>query len=67
MVQFALFLRWLYRPIRNEEMTRAFVEDMATNHLPQVYRLLEQLCEEKEIGTTPSPSIRWIDLNGPRD
>lgn len=56
LVQFALFLRWLYRRIRNEEMTRAFVEDMATKRLPQVYRLLEQLCEEKEIRTTPSPS-----------
>jgi hypothetical protein len=49
LVQFALFLRWLYRRIRNEEMTRAFVEDMATNHLPQVYRLLEQMCEERKL------------------
>jgi hypothetical protein len=34
-VQFMLFLRWLYRRIRNHEMTRTFVEDMATSHLPQ--------------------------------
>jgi hypothetical protein len=66
LVQFVLFLRWLYRRIRNDEMTRAFVEDMATNHLPHVYRLLEQLCDEKGIEVAPSPPIRWIDLNGPR-
>lgn len=66
LVQFFLFLRWLYRRIRNDEMTRVFVEDMATNHLPHVYALLEKLCDEKGIATAPSPPIHWIDLNGPR-
>lgn len=66
LVQFFLFLRWLYRRIRNDEMTRTFVEDMATSHLPHVYRLLEKLCDEKGIETPASPQIRWIDLNGPR-
>lgn len=36
LLQFILFLRWLYRRIRNDEITRAFVEDMATNHLPHI-------------------------------
>ena len=66
LVQFFLFLRWLYRRIRNDEMTRTFVEDMATNHLPHIYALLESLCDEKGIETPPRPPIRWIDLNGPR-
>lgn len=66
LVQFFLFLRWLYRRIRNDEITRAFVEDMATNHLPHIYPFLEKLCDEKGIETAPSPPIRWIDLNGPR-
>lgn len=66
LVQFFLFLRWLYRRIRNDEMTRTFVEDMATSHLPHIYRLLERLCDEKGIETPASPQIRWIDLNGPR-
>src|SRR5271168_887780 len=64
-VQFVLFVRWLYRRIRNDEMTRAFVEDMATNHLPHIYRLLEKLCDEKGIETPPEPHIRWVNLNGP--
>lgn len=47
-------------------LTRTFVEDMATNHLPHIYSLLEKLCDEKGTETAPSPQIRWIDLNGPR-
>jgi hypothetical protein len=65
LVQFVLFLRWLYRRIRNDEMTRTFVEDMATSHLPHIYKLLEKLCDEKGIETPPEPPIRWVDLNGP--
>jgi hypothetical protein len=70
LVQFVLFLRWLYRRIRNEELTRAFVHDMATNHLPHIYERLEKLCEQQGIERTPLPPIRWVDLNGrdqPRD
>jgi hypothetical protein len=62
--QFILFLRWLYRRIRNEEMTRAFVADMAANHLPHIYDLLSRLCDQQGIERPPSPPIRWIDLNG---
>lgn len=65
-VQLVLFLRWLYRRIRNDELTRAFVEDMARNHLPHIYELLERLCAEQGIRGTPRPHIRWVDLNSPR-
>jgi hypothetical protein len=66
LVQLILFLRWLYRRIRNDELTRAFVEDMATHHLPHIYALLELLCEQQGIDRTPLPPIRWVDLNGRR-
>jgi len=62
LVQFILFLRWLYRRIRNDELTRAFVEDMAVNHLPHIYELLLKLCEQQGIERAPPPPIRWIDL-----
>lgn len=62
-VQLALFLRWLYRRIRNDEIMRAFVHDMATNHLPHIYERLERLCEQQGIERSPRPPIRWIDLN----
>ena len=62
-VQSILFVRWLYRHIRSEELTRAFVHDMAANHLPHIYELLEMLCDEQGIKRNPLPPIRWIDLN----
>jgi hypothetical protein len=63
-VQLALFVRWLYRRVRNDELTRAFVHDMATNHLPHIYERLEKLCEQQGIESAPLPPIRWVDLNG---
>lgn len=62
LVQLALFLRWLYRRIRNDELNRAFVHDMATNHLPHIYELLLKLCEKQGIKAHPTPPVRWIDL-----
>jgi hypothetical protein len=32
LVQLLMFIRWIYRRIRNDEMMRAFVEDMAKIH-----------------------------------
>jgi hypothetical protein len=63
LVQFLLFLRWLYRRVRDDELTRMFVQDMATNHLPHIYVLLEKLCERQGIDRSQIPPIRWIDLN----
>ena len=56
-------LRWLYRRIRNDELTREFVEDMATNHLPHIYDLLLKLCARQGIENEAPPPIRWIDLD----
>ena len=63
LAQLALFLRWLYRRIRNDELNRAFVHDMATNHLPHIYEILRKIADRQGIAHTPPP-IRWIDLNG---
>ncbi|HXQ25923.1 MAG TPA: hypothetical protein VN822_05915 [Candidatus Acidoferrales bacterium] len=68
LAQLVVCLRWVYRRIRNDELTRAFVHDMATNHLPHIYERLEKLCQEQGIDRTPLPPIRWLDLNNrPRD
>jgi hypothetical protein len=61
-VQLALFTRWLYRRIRIDEVNRAFIQDMATNHLPQIYELLEKLCEHQKIAHSPQSPILWVDL-----
>ena len=64
-IQFVLFVRWLYRRIRNDELNRAFVRDMATSHLPHIYDRLEKICEHAGIERTrPPPRIRWVELNG---
>jgi hypothetical protein len=63
LVQFVLFVRWLYRRIRNDELMRAFVQDMATNHLPHIYDRLEQICQQQGIERSKRPTIRWVDLN----
>ena len=62
-VQFLLFLRWLHRRVRNDEITRVFVQDMATNHLPHIYEVLQRLCNEQGIETANPPLVRWVDLN----
>jgi hypothetical protein len=61
-VQFILFVRWIYRRVRNDEITRIFVEDMATNHLPHIYELLARICDEKGIQHDADPQIRWLDF-----
>jgi hypothetical protein len=35
-VQLVVFLRWLHRRIRDDELNRAFVYDVAKNHLPHI-------------------------------
>lgn len=65
-VQFVLFLRWLHRRMRNDEITRTFVRDIATNHLPHIYSALRQIAEEKGIELDEPPLVRFIDLHGHR-
>ena len=65
-VQFVLFLRWLHRRMRNEEITRAFVHDIATNHLPHIYNALQKIAAEQGIELDETPLVRFVDLNGHR-
>ena len=65
-VQFVLFLRWLYRRMRNDEITRAFVRDIATNHLPHIYNALQKIAAQQGIELDDTPLVRFVDLNGHR-
>lgn len=65
-VQLVLFLRWLYRRIRNDEIQSAFVRDMATNHLPHIYAALRLLCETQNVKLDEPPLIGWVELNDRR-
>ena len=61
-VQFVLFLRWLHRRMRDDEINRAFVRDIATNHLPHIYSALRQIAAEQGIALEDPPLLRFVDL-----
>jgi hypothetical protein len=62
-VQLVVFLRWLHRRIRDDEINRAFVHDVATNHLPHIYDALRAMAEQQGIALPEPPALRFIDLN----
>lgn len=62
-VQFVLFLRWLHRRMRDDEIVRAFVRDIATNHLPHIYSALRAIAAEKGIALEDPPLVRFVDLH----
>ena len=65
-VQFVIFLRWLHRRMRNDEITRAFVRDIATNHLPHIYNALQKIAMQRGIDLDETPIVQFVDLNHPR-
>jgi len=65
-VQFVLFLRWLHRRMRNDEITRTFVRDIATNHLPHIYSALRDIAQQQGIELSEPPLVRFVDLHGHR-
>ena len=65
-VQFVVFLRWLHRRMRNDEITRTSVRDIATNHLPHIYNALQKIAAEQGIDLDETPLVRFVDLSGHR-
>ncbi|MGB2621483.1 MAG: hypothetical protein WA857_03135 [Candidatus Acidiferrum sp.] len=65
-LQFVLFLRWLHRRMRNDEIVRAFVRDIATNHLPHIYAALHAIARKQGIDAPEPPMVRFVELNGRR-
>ncbi len=63
LVQFVVFLRWLHRRMRNDEITRAFVHDIATNHLPHIYNALQKIAAQQGIELDETPLVQFVDLN----
>jgi hypothetical protein len=61
LVQFALFLRWLHRRVRDDEIQRAFVRDLACSHLPHLYNALRHIADEMGVHLPDPPPVRFID------
>ena len=64
LAQFLLFLRWLHRRMRDDEIRRAFVRDMAINHLPHLYHALRQIAGHLGIELEEPPPVQFLELNG---
>jgi hypothetical protein len=63
-VQFILFLRWLHRRMRNDEIVHACVRDIALNHLPHIYSSLQAIGAKQGITLHEFPVIHFVDLAG---
>ena len=64
LVQFFIFLRWLHRRTRDDEIRRAFVRDMALNHLPHLYHALRQIAGHLGLELEEPPPVQFLELNG---
>ena len=49
LTQFFVFLRWLHRRMRDAEISRIFLRDIAANHLPHIYQALQLIAQEHGI------------------
>jgi hypothetical protein len=49
--------------MRNDEITRAFVRDIATNHLPHIYSALREIAQGQGTELSEPPLVRFVDLH----
>ena len=61
-VQFVLFLRWLHRRMRDDEIVRAFVRDMALTHLPHIYNVLQEVAAKQGSTVHETPVVHFVDF-----
>jgi hypothetical protein len=61
-VQFVIFLRWLHRRMRDDEIIRAFVRDMALTHLPHIYKMLREVSAKQGTATRETPMVNFVDF-----
>jgi len=65
--QFVVFLRWIHRRMRDDEINRVFLRDLALRHLPGIYRALYRMAERQGIELEEMPIVNYVDLqNGGR-
>jgi len=65
LAQFAMFVRWLHRRTRDDEIRRAFIHDIALNHLPHLYHALRQIAGHLGLELQDPPPVQFLDLNIP--
>ena len=63
-VQLIVFLRWLHRRMRDDEVRRVFIRDMALNHLPHLYHALRLIAGRLGLELKDPPHVQFLELNG---
>jgi hypothetical protein len=65
--QLVVFLRWMHRRMRDDEIQRVFIRDLALRHLPSIYKALHKIAEQQGITLDETPVVHFVDLrNGSR-
>ena len=53
--------------MRDDEIQRVFIRDLALHHLPSIYRALHMMAERQGIALDETPIVNYVDLrNGHR-
>lgn len=60
--QFVVFLGWIHRRMRDDEINRVFLRDLALRHLPCIYRALYRMAERQGIELDEMPIVNFVDL-----
>jgi hypothetical protein len=67
LTQLFVFLKWLHRRVRDSEIERAFLRDLAVYHLPHIYHVVELIAAHLHIPLEARPPLRSFDLYGYED
>lgn len=64
--QAIVFFRWIARRMRDDDIARAFLKDLATVHLPHLYGSMQKLAEVQGVELDPQPLVQFVAFNGGR-
>jgi hypothetical protein len=53
--------QWGYKVVRKNDTTQEFTVQMACNHLPHIYHVLELICHKLDIEVSEPPQIHFTD------
>ena len=62
-IQLVVFLRWLHRRMRDDEVNRQFVRDVAHHHLPHIYEALHKIAAKQGILLNLPPNVNFMDFD----
>jgi hypothetical protein len=61
--QLVVFLRWMHRRVRDDEIQREFIRDLALGHLPAIYRALHMIAAQQGIILDETPMVKYVDIH----